>query len=85
MLENEIASYQTNSQNTRENFGGRGFERPNEQRANQNYEDSLKVTLDANSVILLFCLGLILVIASGSVSAIFITKYNPNQILRNQN
>lgn len=85
MLENEIASYQTNSQNTRENFGGRGFERPNEQRAIQNYEDSLKVTLDANSVILLFCLGLILVIASGSVSAIFITKYNPNQILRNQN
>ncbi len=85
MLENEINSQQVQTENTRANFGGRGFERPNEQRANQNYEDSLKVTLDANSVILLFCLGLILVIASGSVSAIFITKYNPNQILRNQN
>ncbi len=29
-------------------------------------------------------IGLILVIVSGSASAIFITKYNPNQILRNQ-
>ena len=63
---------------------GRGFERPNEQRANQNYEDSLKVTLDTKTIILLFSFGLILVTVSGSVSAIFITKYNPNQILRNQ-
>lgn len=84
MLENEIASQQTQTENTRTNFGGRGFERPNEQRATQNYEDSLKVTLDASTVILLFSFGLILVIVSGSVSAIFITKYNPNQILRNQ-
>lgn len=85
MLENEIVQAQTQSQNTEKNFGGRGFERPNEKRANQNYEDSLKVSLDSSAVILLFGLGLILVIVSGSVSAIFITKYNPNQILRNQN
>lgn len=84
MLENEIASQQNQIENTRANFGGRGFERPNEQRANQNYEDSLKVTLDAKTVIILFSFGLILVIVSGSASAIFITKYNPNQILRNQ-
>lgn len=84
MLENEIASQQAQTENTRANFGGRGFERPNEQRANQNYEDSLKVTLDTKTIILLFSFGLILVTVSGSVSAIFITKYNPNRILRNQ-
>ena len=84
MLENEIASQQAQTENTRANFGERGFERPNEQRANQNYEDSLKVTLDTKTMILLFSFGLILVTVSGSVSAIFITKYNPNQILRNQ-
>ena len=84
MLENEINSQQVQTENTRENFGGRGFERPNERRATQNYEDSLTVTLDAETVIILFSFGLILVIVSGSASAIFITKYNPNQILRNQ-
>ena len=84
MLENEINSQQVQTENTRENFGGRGFERPNERRATQNYEDSLTVTLDAKTVIILFSFGLILVIVSGSASAIFITKYNPNQILRNQ-
>lgn len=84
MLENEINSQQVQTENTRENFGGRGFERPNERRATQNYEDSLTVTLDAKTIIILFSFGLILVIVSGSASAIFITKYNPNQILRNQ-
>ena len=84
MLENEINFQQVQTENTRENFGGRGFERPNERRATQNYEDSLTVTLDAKTVIILFSFGLILVIVSGSASAIFITKYNPNQILRNQ-
>ena len=84
MLENEINSQQVQTENTRENFGGRGFERPNERRATQNYEDSLTVTLDAKTVITLFSFGLILVIVSGFASAIFITKYNPNQILRNQ-
>ena len=84
MLENEINSQQVQTENTRENFGGRGFERPNERRTTQNYEDSLTVTLDAETVIILFSFGLILVIVSGSASAIFITKYNPNQILRNQ-
>ena len=84
MLENEINSQQVQTENTRENFGGRGFERPNERRATQNYEDSLTVTLDVKTVITLFSFGLILVIVSGSASAIFITKYNPNQILRNQ-
>lgn len=84
MLENEINSQQVQTENTRENFGGRGFERPNERRATQNYEDSLTVTLDAETIIILFSFGLILVIVSGSASAIFITKYNPNQILRNQ-
>lgn len=84
MLENEINSQQVQTENTRENFSGRGFERPNERRATQNYEDSLTVTLDAKTVIILFSFGLILVIVSGSASAIFITKYNPNQILRNQ-
>ena len=84
MLENEINSQQVQTENTRANFGGRGFERPNERRANQNYKDSLTVTLDAKTVIILFSFGLILVIVSGSASAIFITKYNPNQILRNQ-
>lgn len=84
MLENEITSQQAQTESTRENFGGRGFERPNEKRATQNYEDSLTVTLDAKTVIILFSFGLILVIVSGSASAIFITKYNPNQILRNQ-
>lgn len=84
MLENEINSQQVQTENTRENFGGRGFERPNERRTTQNYEDSLTVTLDAKTIIILFSFGLILVIVSGSASAIFITKYNPNQILRNQ-
>ena len=84
MLENEINSQQVQTENTRENFGGRGFERPNERRSTQNYEDSLTVTLDAKTIIILFSFGLILVIVSGSASAIFITKYNPNQILRNQ-
>ena len=84
MLENEINSQQVQTENTRENFGGRGFERPNERRATQNYEDSLTVTLDAKTIIILFSFGLILVIVSGSASAILITKYNPNQILRNQ-
>lgn len=84
MLENEINSQQVQTENTRENFGGRGFERPNERRATQNYEDSLTVTLDVKTIIILFSFGLILVIVSGSASAIFITKYNPNQILRNQ-
>lgn len=84
MLENEINSQQVQTENTRENFGGRGFERPNERRTTQNYEDSLTVTLDAKTIIILFNFGLILVIVSGSASAIFITKYNPNQILRNQ-
>ena len=84
MLESEINSKQAQTENTRENFGGRGFERPSEQRANQNYEDSLTVTLEAKTVIILFSFGLILVVVSGSASAIFITKYNPNQILRNQ-
>ena len=84
MLENEITSQQAQTENTRENFGGRGFERPNEKRATQNYEDSLTVTLDVKTVITLFGFGLILVIVSGTASAIFITKYNPNQILRNQ-
>ena len=84
MLENEINFQQVQTENTRENFGGRGFERPNERRTTQNYEDSLTVTLDAETVIILFSFGLILVIVSGSASAIFITKYNPNQILRNQ-
>lgn len=84
MLENEINSQQVQTENTRENFGGRGFERPNERRTTQNYEDSLTVTLDVKTIIILFSFGLILVIVSGSASAIFITKYNPNQILRNQ-
>ena len=84
MLENEINSQQVQTENTRENFGGRGFERPNERRATQNYEDSLTVTLDVKTIIILFSFGLILVIVSGFASAIFITKYNPNQILRNQ-
>ena len=84
MLENEINSQQVQTENTRENFGGRGFERPNERRSTQNYEDSLTVTLDAKTIIILYSFGLILVIVSGSASAIFITKYNPNQILRNQ-
>ncbi len=84
MLESEIASQQQQTQNTEENFGGAGFERPSDQKANQSYEASLTVTLDAATVITLFSFGIILVIISGSASAIFITKYNPNQILRNQ-
>lgn len=84
MLQSEIESQQTQTQNTKENFGGRGFERPNIQKASANYESSLKVTLDCQTVITLFALGILLVVVSGSVSAVFITKYNPNQILRSQ-
>lgn len=84
MLESEIASQQQQTQSIEENFGGAGFERKSDQKANQSYEASLTVTLDAATVITLFGFGIILVIISGSASAIFITKYNPNQILRNQ-
>ena len=80
MLENEINSQQVQTENTRENFGGRGFERPNERRSTQNYEDSLTVTLDAKTIIILYSFGLILVIVSGSASAIFITKYKSRYV-----
>lgn len=81
MLESEISSSNNEEKTREENFGGKGFERPND----KNYIKNLDITLDSLTIVELFGFSILLVLISGSASAIFITKYNPNHILRNQN
>lgn len=86
MLENEINSYQTEVQSREENFGGKGFENPQNRGASTtNYVDNLTVTLELSTLLELFGVSILLVIISGAVSVIFVTKYEPNKILQNRN
>lgn len=86
MLENEISSYQEEQTKTENNFGGKGFNKPNlGMLASTNYVDNLDVSLNAITILELFGVSILLVIISGSVSALFVTKYEPNKILQNRN
>ena len=85
MLENEIKNYQEQSTQTRENFGGDKFKGQERFMDNANYVDTLTVTLETTTVLKLFGVSMLLVIISGAVAIVFVTKYEPNKILQNRN
>ncbi len=85
MLENEINSYQEENQQTRENFGGKNFKGPENFMTTTDYIDNLTVSLELGTVLKLFGVSMLLVIISGGVAVIFVTKYEPNKILQNRN
>ncbi len=86
ILEQEINSYQEEQMKTENNFGGKGFDRPNRGiMASSNYIDDLKISFNGITILELFGVSILLVIVSGSVSALFVTKYEPNKILQNRN
>lgn len=85
MLESEINSYQNQSTQTRENFGGEKFRGSENFMDSSNYVDTLIVTLEAQTILKLFGVSMLLVIISGVVAVIFVIKYEPNKILQNRN
>lgn len=86
MLENEINSYTEQQNQTEKNFGGPGFDRPGHgMLKNSDYIDNLKVSADYITIIELFGVTMLLIVISGSVATVFITKYEPNKILQNRN
>lgn len=98
MLESEIASYQEKIQTSESNFGSGEFSRPSEhlqkgdfkgndkikQDNTTTYVDSLKVKIDAITILELFGVSILLTASSACVSSIVINKYNPNKILQNR-
>ena len=97
MLESEIKSYQEQTSSTENNFGGQGFEKPsqemggfekkgriNSKQQTTDYVDSLKVKIDAITLLELFGISLLLTSTSAFVASLVINKYNPNKILQNR-
>ena len=92
MLENEIKNYQEEQENLKNNFGGEGFERGMRRQNNDkmmnnkqiDYVEELKVNLDIITIAELFIVIIVLTIISGTISIIFINKYEPNRILQNR-
>ena len=91
MLSSEISSYEEEVNNTKENFGGGGFDRPSQNMHgpgdnNQNisYVDSLKVNTDLITILELFGISILLTSTSALVASVVINKYSPNKILQNR-
>lgn len=86
MLKSEISSYEKSQTQTQKNFGGPGFNKPsqNSNSSNNNYVNSLKVKIDAITILELFGITLLLTITSGGVASAFVNKYNPNRILQDR-
>lgn len=97
VLAAEISSYTKTIENTQNNFGGEGFEKPSQGIAipNQNitgkkgmpgqttdYVDSLKVKTSISTILQLAMVTILLTTASGGVACFFVNKYHPNQILQ---
>ncbi|MDD3186995.1 MAG: FtsX-like permease family protein [Bacilli bacterium] len=88
ILASEISSYQTESTQISENFGGKNFG-TNTQRGgsftkNIDYVDSLKVTVSAITILQLFLISIFLTTVSGIIAITFINQYEPNKILQNR-
>ena len=97
MLASEIKSYKETTTNTEKNFGGNGFSKPsgnvNSQanggpgsvnKSTTNYVKSLKVKIDAVTLLELFGISILLTSTSALVASLVINKYNPNKILQNR-
>lgn len=99
MLENEINSYTTKTEEMDENFGRGDMQKPSQDilgdsssRDNKNnmkathldYVSSLKVKIDAITILEVFGIGIFITVLSGSIASIFVNKYNPNKILQNR-
>lgn len=98
VLAAEISSYTKTIENTQNNFGGDGFEKPSQgmpvpnqnttgkkgQRSRQvtDYVDSLKVKTSISTILQLAMVTILLTTASGGVACFFVNKYHPNQILQ---
>ena len=48
------------------------------------YVSSLKVKIDAITILEVFGIGIFITVLSGSIASIFVNKYNPNKILQNR-
>lgn len=89
MLKSEIESMNKQEENIKNNFGGRGFERPNMpkdmRKKDIDYVDTLDVNIDILTIIELFGVSLLLTIVSGTIAVMYVNKYEPNRILQNRN
>ncbi len=89
MLEKEITTLQTKTEEINDNFGGPGYGRPNKNHMNQNkeidYLTDFKVTTNPLTIIYCFLIGIGLTIISSTVAVLNINKYEPNRILQNRN
>ena len=93
MLKNEIENYNNNQNMISENFGSDKFQRPGFENnfkgmikpgneANTNFVDTLTIHTDFVTILELFGIILILTILSGSVSVMYVNKFEPNKILQ---
>lgn len=94
ILKQQIEATKTQAETTMNNFGGEQFGRPgmnqkqnNSQKRNQNidYVDTLKVQIDATTLLQLAGCSLLLVLVSSFISIMNINKYEPNKILQSRN
>lgn len=96
MLKSEIESYQTESTNVKENFGGENFKGGNSEGGprnnktlnnvmnNTNFVSSLDVKTNGLTIVYIFLITIGLTSITGVIAVTFINKCEPNRILQNR-
>lgn len=90
MLQSEIESYQTQSNQIEENFGSENFERPSRENFRKGegekteYVDTLTVQMDASTILILFLVSIALTLTTSVISILFINRYEPGKILQDR-